>query len=95
MNTFSRKEFICNYNLTPFSIPFIFPHYKYTDSQPLFESKTYGGTGIQKCSMDYLLLDGIRFCGARLSSMGFSTNAETDTPIFGTQQMPATFIPGN
>lgn len=62
------------------SILFALPN---LDAQPLFESKTYGGTGIQKCAMDYILLDGMRFCGARLSTMGLSTNAETDTPVFG------------
>lgn len=49
---------------------------------PVFDSRLYGGAGAQKCQFDYLLLDGIRYCGAKLSSLSLAMNTDVDGPVF-------------
>lgn len=48
-----------------------------------FDTARYGGLGLLKCAADYLLLDGIRYCGIHLNSMSSvtQTGSETDMPV--------------
>ncbi|KAI1299312.1 hypothetical protein HDE_03927 [Halotydeus destructor] len=45
------------------------------------DSARFGLTGFARCQYDYILLDGIRFCGARLTMLGFSGQADVDSPV--------------
>jgi len=55
---------------------------------PFFDSRLYGGAGAQKCQFDYLVLDGIRYCGARLSPLSLLSNVEIDSPVFDRSSGP-------
>ena len=55
---------------------------------PFFDSRLYGGAGANKCQFDYLVLDGIRYCGAKLSSLAIGPNAEVDTPVLDRSSGP-------
>lgn len=63
--------------------------YDLSNNRPTFDSKNYAGAGAMKCQFDYLILDGIRYCGARLSSLGLTRNdVTTDTPIYDPSNGP-------
>lgn len=81
-----RKEIgFCTqtYHVNTTLVPMEISAYDLHNNRPPFDSKTHGGAGVMKCHFDYLILDGIRYCGARLSSLGLTRNdAITDTPIY-------------
>jgi len=51
-------------------------------------SDQYGQAGAQKCQYDYLLLDGMRFCGIRLNPNAINENSEQDMPVIDRSNGP-------
>lgn len=67
-----------------------------TESPPLpnaqspFDLRVYGGAGVQRCPYDYLLLDGVRYCGARLNPNAVQNYLDTDAPVIDRGSGPFT-----
>lgn len=74
---FCTQTYQVNTTFVPMEISSLAPN----QNSP-FDSRLYAGAGVSKCQYDFLLLDGVRYCGAHLSPMGFISQAEIiDQPV--------------
>lgn len=73
---FCTQTYQVNTSLVPMEIS---PHSP-TGSQT-FDIR-YSGAGALKCQYDYVVLDGIRYCGSRLNALAIQSNLDTDSPIY-------------
>ena len=46
------------------------------------------GAGVIKCPFDFLLLDGVRYCGSHLTPLGLSGNTDIDAPVIDKSSGP-------
>lgn len=60
------------------------------NAQSPFDLRTYGGAGVQRCPYDYLLLDGVRYCGARLNPNAVQNYLDVDAPVIDRGSGPFT-----
>jgi len=80
---FRKEQFFCSQSYSVFNNSSLLP----TLNDQLFSIRSlsvregYAGTGISRCSQDYLLLGGKRLCGYRMNANAFDQNVDSSETV--------------